>query len=139
MTVVAPQVCEGISSAPVVTLLRSFQPEDVNGAWLERTEVPPDRSWWGVPPELRALSEERQRAIIAEMASRTDLGPDSVARKIGAFFASLTDQSLVEVKAVILGKMRISEFNLRLQLKRPKTEAAKDTAKPAAKPAAAKG
>jgi predicted metalloendopeptidase len=72
----------------------------VNGAWLERTEVPPDRSWWGVPPELRALSEERQRAIIAEMASRTDLGTDSVARKIGAFFASLTDQSLVEGNGV---------------------------------------
>jgi uroporphyrin-III C-methyltransferase/precorrin-2 dehydrogenase/sirohydrochlorin ferrochelatase len=34
VTVVAPEVREGISSAPVVTLLRSFQPDDVNGAWL---------------------------------------------------------------------------------------------------------
>ena len=46
--------------------------------------------WWGVPPELRAESEARQRSIIEEMAARKDLGPDSVAHKIGAFFASLT-------------------------------------------------
>lgn len=55
----------------------------------------------------------------------------------------LASPNLVEIKAVNLGKMRISEFNLRLQLKRPKVEAvkdsAKDAAKPAAKPAAAKG
>jgi type IV pilus assembly protein PilN len=51
----------------------------------------------------------------------------------------LAGPNLVEVKAVNLGKMRISEFSLRLQLKRPATEAAKGAAKPAAKPAAAKG
>jgi putative endopeptidase len=73
----------------------------VNGGWIAATEIPPDRAWWGVVPELRAESEARQRAIIEEMAARSDLGPDSVARKIGAFFASLTDQSLVEGKGVI--------------------------------------
>lgn len=51
----------------------------------------------------------------------------------------LASPSLVEIKAVNLGKMRISEFNLRLQLKRPTAEAAKDGAKGAAKPAAKKG
>lgn len=44
----------------------------------------------------------------------------------------LASPSLVEIKAVNLGKMRISEFNLKLQLKRPKAEVAKDAAKPAA-------
>jgi type IV pilus assembly protein PilN len=51
----------------------------------------------------------------------------------------LSRPNLVEIKAVYLGKMRISEFNLNLQLKRPTPEAAKDSAKDAAKPAAAKG
>ena len=55
----------------------------------------------------------------------------------------LASPNLVEVKAVNLGKMRISEFNLRLQLKRPTPEAAKGAAKgaakDAAKPAAPKG
>ena len=44
----------------------------------------------------------------------------------------LANPSLVEIKATNLGKMRISEFNLRLQLKRPVVEAAKDAPKPAA-------
>jgi type IV pilus assembly protein PilN len=48
----------------------------------------------------------------------------------------LASPSLVEIKATNLGKMRISEFNLRLQLKRPTPEAAKDAAKDAPKPAA---
>jgi type IV pilus assembly protein PilN len=48
----------------------------------------------------------------------------------------LSNPSLVEIKAVNLGKMRISEFNLRLQLKRPTVDAAKDGAKDAPKPAA---
>jgi type IV pilus assembly protein PilN len=51
----------------------------------------------------------------------------------------LASPNLVEIKAVNLGKMRISEFNLSLKLKRPAPEAAKDSAKDAAKPAAAKG
>jgi type IV pilus assembly protein PilN len=51
----------------------------------------------------------------------------------------LANPGLVEIKAVNLGKMRISEFNLRLQLKRPTAEAAKGGAKDAAKPAAKKG
>lgn len=51
----------------------------------------------------------------------------------------LASPNLVEIKAVNLGKMRISEFNLRLQLKRPAPEAAKDSAKDGGKSPAPKG
>jgi len=55
----------------------------------------------------------------------------------------LANPNLIEIKAVNLGKMRISEFNLKLGLKRPSVAAAKDgakdAAKDAAKPAAKKG
>jgi type IV pilus assembly protein PilN len=51
----------------------------------------------------------------------------------------LGNPNLVEIKATSLGKMRISEFNLRLQLKRPTAVVTKDGAKDAAKPAAKKG
>lgn len=52
----------------------------------------------------------------------------------------LTNPQLVEIKAVTLGKMRISEFNLNLAMKRPTAPEAKDAAKaaPAAPKAAAK-
>lgn len=54
----------------------------------------------------------------------------------------LTNPSLVEIKATNLGKMRISEFNMNLAMKRPSAAAkggAKDAAKDAAKAAAKKG
>jgi type IV pilus assembly protein PilN len=49
----------------------------------------------------------------------------------------LTNPNLVEIKAVNLGKMRISEFNMRLALKRPAAPDAKGAAKDAGKAAAA--
>jgi type IV pilus assembly protein PilN len=52
----------------------------------------------------------------------------------------LANPNLVEIKAVTLGKMRISEFNMRLGLKRPTAaDAAKDAAKAAAKAPEKKG
>jgi type IV pilus assembly protein PilN len=43
----------------------------------------------------------------------------------------LSNPNLVEIRAVTLGKMRISEFNMRLALKRPTVGGAKDAAKDA--------
>ena len=48
----------------------------------------------------------------------------------------LANPILVEIKAATLGKMRISEFNLRLAMKRPTAADAKDGAKDAPKAAA---
>jgi type IV pilus assembly protein PilN len=50
----------------------------------------------------------------------------------------LTNPKLIEIRAAILGKMRISEFNMTLGLKRPTAGDSKDGAKDAAKAAAAK-
>jgi type IV pilus assembly protein PilN len=51
----------------------------------------------------------------------------------------LTNPNLIEIKAATLGKMRISEFNMKLSLKRPTVvDSSKDAAKAAPKPAPAK-
>ena len=50
----------------------------------------------------------------------------------------LTNPKLIEIKATTLGKMRISEFNMSLSMKRP-TAPAKDAPKDAGKAAAKKG
>lgn len=47
----------------------------------------------------------------------------------------LTNPNLVEIKAVNVGKMRVSEFNLKLGMKRPAAPDAKDAAKAAPAPA----
>ena len=49
----------------------------------------------------------------------------------------LASPNLIEIKAATLGKMRISEFNLKLAMKRPVAGESKDGAKDAAKPTAA--
>lgn len=51
----------------------------------------------------------------------------------------LEQPQLVEIKAGVADKRRVSEFNMNLSLKRPKADAAKGDAKPAAKAAAKKG
>ena len=50
----------------------------------------------------------------------------------------LSNPNLIEIKAATLGKMRISEFNLKLALKRPTVVDSKDGDKDAAKAAPAK-
>ncbi len=50
----------------------------------------------------------------------------------------LTNPNLIEIRATNLGKMRISEFNMRLSLKRPTPAESKDAAKAPAKAAEAK-
>ncbi len=47
----------------------------------------------------------------------------------------LTNPNLIEIKAVNIGKMRVSEFNLKLGMKRPTAPDAKDAAKAAPAPA----
>jgi type IV pilus assembly protein PilN len=51
----------------------------------------------------------------------------------------LGNPGLVEVKAVNVGRRRVSEFNLNFRLKRQQAAQAQDAAKPAAKPEAKKG
>lgn len=50
----------------------------------------------------------------------------------------LTNPNLIEIRATNLGKMRISEFNMRLSLKRPTPAESKDAAKAPAKAVEAK-
>lgn len=70
----------------------------VNGAWVRETEIPGDRGSYGTFTVLRNESEENQRIIIEELSEMENLQPGSVEQKIGDFYASLVDASLVESK-----------------------------------------
>ncbi|MDN7126361.1 peptidase M13 [Pseudidiomarina sp. 1APR75-33.1] len=62
----------------------------VNGGWVERTEIPADRSRVGSFNELRDENQERLRKII-ETAAASSPEPGSNADKIGDFFNSFMD------------------------------------------------
>jgi len=56
----------------------SVRPQDdfyryVNGGWIDKTEIPADKSRWGSFYILREESAEQQRAIIEQLASEKDL------------------------------------------------------------------
>jgi uroporphyrin-III C-methyltransferase/precorrin-2 dehydrogenase/sirohydrochlorin ferrochelatase len=54
VTVVAPEVRDGIAAAPVAILRRPFEAEDVTGAWLVVAAAPPE-----VNREVRKTAEAR--------------------------------------------------------------------------------
>ena len=78
---------------------RSGKPGDdfykwANGGWNARTEVPSDRSRFGMFDTLSILSEARTRAIIEDSAAGRITGPDAV--KIGAAYAAFMDEARAE-------------------------------------------
>jgi putative endopeptidase len=65
-----------------------------NGGWLERTEIPADRSTWGVGSIVQLRTDERIRALIEEAAQGNSADP--TARKVGDYFASFMDEPAIE-------------------------------------------
>jgi len=69
--------------------------EHVGGKWMERFEIPSDRSSYGSFTVLAERSETRVRKII-EDASNANAAPGSIEQKIGDYFASFTDVDAIE-------------------------------------------
>jgi putative endopeptidase len=65
-----------------------------NGKWLDRTEIPPDRTRFGNFDKLSILSEARTRLIIDDAAAGRIQDPD--AAKIGAAYRAFMDQARVD-------------------------------------------
>jgi putative endopeptidase len=78
----------------------SVRPQDdlyrfVNGAWLNRTEIPADKSTYGPAEKLQDLSEANVRAIV-EAAAAAGANPGSDTQLIGDFYASFMDEAQAE-------------------------------------------
>ncbi len=79
----------------------SERPQDdlyqfVNGIWLEKTSIPPDKSNYGAFSELVEENEKRLRNIIEEAAAMDNKKEGSEAQKVGDFYLSFMDSSLLE-------------------------------------------
>src|SRR5205823_2061951 len=70
-----------------------------NGGWLKSTEIPPDRSVYGVFAMLEQLTAQRTADLIAETAKSP--APDgSEAKKIGDYYASFMDEAGIEARGL---------------------------------------
>ncbi|MCK5453152.1 MAG: peptidase M13, partial [Calditrichia bacterium] len=88
----------GIEQANMDT---SVRPQDdlyqhVNGKWLERTEIPADKSNYGAFTELYDESEKNLRIIIEEAAEASPKEDGSETQQVGDFYLSYMDSILVE-------------------------------------------
>jgi putative endopeptidase len=70
-----------------------------NGAYLDKLEIPADRSNYGMFTKLRDLSQERTREIVEAAAAKS--GPKgSEAQKVGDYYASYMDEPGIEAKGL---------------------------------------
>ena len=81
---------------------RALNPGDdfyryVNGEWLKRTEIPPDRGGVGVFNTLDDLASKRTAGIIEEV-SKSAAKPGSGERKIADLYNSYMDEKTIEAK-----------------------------------------
>jgi predicted metalloendopeptidase len=79
----------------VADMDRSVKPGDnffryANGAWLERTEIPPDRAAVGAFSRLSDISIKRTSGLIEEV-SKSNPAPGSGERKISDLYRSYMD------------------------------------------------
>ena len=65
----------------------------VNGGWIARTAIPPDRPAYGSFFQLRDKSEASLRAIIDEIAANSGAAEGSEARKIGDLYKSFMNEA----------------------------------------------
>ena len=79
----------------------SVRPQDdlyvhVNGKWLERTEIPTDKSNYGAFTELADENEKNLRIIIEEAATVSPKEEGSETQQVGDFYLSFMDTLLLE-------------------------------------------
>lgn len=88
----------GIELANMNTQVR---PQDdfyryVNGAWLDKTEIPADKSNYGSFTMLRDKSREDVKAIIEETSKLTNVEKGSDAQKVGDLYRSYMDTAKLD-------------------------------------------
>ncbi|MCE3289885.1 MAG: peptidase [Caulobacter sp.] len=66
----------------------------VNGTYVDKLVIPPDRTNWGSFIQLRELSDARSRAVIETAAQAKD--PKGEAQQIGGLYNSFMDEARLE-------------------------------------------
>jgi putative endopeptidase len=81
-----------------------------NGAWLDRTEIPADRTRWGSFDILRDKSDRDVRTIIEE-AALAGGAPGSNQQKIGDFYNAYLNQDAIDAAGLAPIQPEIAQIN----------------------------
>jgi putative endopeptidase len=101
LVVVIPHAQSLRSGLDVAGFDRTVLPQDdlyrhVNGGWLARVEMPPDRVSYGAFAEISDRTERDLRAIIDEVSARPNRPRGSAAQQIADLYASAVDEPRIE-------------------------------------------
>ncbi len=70
-----------------------------NGTWAKQTEIPPDRSRWGVAGELMEKTVLQLRALL-DFAVAQPASPGSEARKVADYYSGFLDEAGIEAQGI---------------------------------------
>src|SRR3982751_5241319 len=59
-----------------------------NGAWLDRVQIPADKSAYSLRLAMTDLTEQRLHDLMEETATKADQKPATIEGKVGAFYKS---------------------------------------------------
>ncbi len=80
---------------------RSVRPQDdffrfVNGGWLDRTEIPADKSSWGSFQQLADRSDDALKEIVEAAAADATAKPGSETQKVRDYYNAFMDTARIE-------------------------------------------
>ncbi len=92
----------------------SYHPGDdffryANGTWLDNTEIPSDRSNWGMFSVLADEAEEDVRSIILDLAA-TNPEAGTIEQKVGDLYASWMNTDAVEARGLAPAQPYLDEI-----------------------------
>ena len=64
----------------------------VNGGWADATEIPADKSYWGIDGEMAEATDKRVAQLI-EGAAKGGADASADARRVGAFYTAFMDEA----------------------------------------------
>ena len=67
-----------------------------NGTWLDKTDIPADKSAYSLRLAMTDLTEQRLHDLMEAAAAKAEHEPTSVDGKVGAFYKSFMDESRIE-------------------------------------------
>ena len=67
-----------------------------NGGWIEKTEIPKDKSSWGITEESAEKTDQRNAELIKQAG--TSGSPE--AKKVATFYAAYMDEATIEAKGL---------------------------------------
>jgi putative endopeptidase len=81
-----------------------------NGAWVDRVQIPADKSAYSLRLAMTDLTEQRLHDLMEENAKKTEAKPTTIEGKVGAFYKSFMDEARVEKAGASSLKDKLAEI-----------------------------